>query len=247
MKSLHSLALTLLLVPALPAAQDESATAIRRGTKINAMLESTVDASTAKPGDRILAKVTKDVKQDHRTVVHKGDQLTGHVTSVETASKAKSGSQVGVVFDQLVRGDSSTQLNAILSSVVSTPSSQQAQSEPLSPEVPMASPTGRSRGASGGGGLGGVTSTVGSTVGVAGAEAGSLGAGVEGTATSAGSGLSSPLRSIHVATVLSGQQETATNSVLSTNRGALRLDSGTALQFTVAGGAGDQSHTKKKK
>ena len=246
MKSLHSLALTLFLLPALPAAQDESATSIRSGTKINATLESTVDASTAKPGDRVMAKVTKDVKQDHRTVVHKGDRLAGHVTSVESASKAKSGSQMGVVFDQLVRGDSSTQLNAVLSSVVSTSSSQQAQSEPLSSELPMASPTGRSRSTSGGGGLGGVTSAVSSTAGIAGSATGSLGAGMEGTATSAGSGLSSPLRSIHVDTVLSGQQETAANSVLSTNQGTLRLDSGTALQFTVAGEAGDQSHSKQK-
>jgi len=119
MKSLHWFSILLACSPALVSAQNEQAAALRSGTKINAALESTLDARAAKPGDQVRAKVTKDIKQNHQTIVHKGDRLVGHITKVENDTKAKSGSQVGVAFDQLVSGDSTMQLNAVLTSIVS--------------------------------------------------------------------------------------------------------------------------------
>jgi len=104
MKSLHWFSILLACSPALVSAQNEQAAALRSGTKINAALESTLDARAAKPGDQVRAKVTKDIKQNHQTIVHKGDRLVGHITKVENDTKAKSGSQVGVAFDQLARG-----------------------------------------------------------------------------------------------------------------------------------------------
>lgn len=64
-------------------AQTDSA--VRAGTQINAELQSTVDARTAKPNDQVVARVTKDVKQNGRTVVHKGDRLGGTVDSRRAA------------------------------------------------------------------------------------------------------------------------------------------------------------------
>jgi hypothetical protein len=248
MKSLHWFAIVLAFLPVPLAAQNEQA-ALSSGTRINAALESAIDARTAKPGDRVTAKVTKDVKQNHQTVLHKGDRLVGRVTKAESESKAKSGSELGVVFDQVARGESTTQLNAVLTSVVSARGSEQSQPDAVPVELPGPAASGRSRSgspASGGGLVGGVTGAVGSTVGVAGSASGNVGAGLGATGNSAGSVMSTPLNSIHVDTILAAEQQTAGSSVLSTKKGNLALDSGTVLQFKVAGQADARDQTQKK-
>lgn len=251
MKSLHWFSILLACSPALVSAQNEQAAALRSGTKINAALESTLDARAAKPGDQVRAKVTKDIKQNHQTIVHKGDRLVGHITKVENDTKAKSGSQVGVAFDQLVRGDSTTQLNTVLTSILSAPGRQQSPIEAPPMDLPGPSAAGRSRSApqassASGGLVGGVTSTVDSTAGVAGSAAGTVGAGLGATANSAGSAISTPLSAIRVDTIVTGQQQAGGSSVLSTKNGNLVIESGTVLQFRVAGEAGVQDQNQKK-
>ena len=84
---------------------------LRSGTNISTELDTTLDAGKAKPGDEVVAKVTKDVKQDGRAVIKKGDRLSGHVTSVNAGSNGKAGSEMSVVFDRLSRGDAVVDLN----------------------------------------------------------------------------------------------------------------------------------------
>ena len=174
---------------------------IRSGTKIAAQLESAVDAKTAKPGDQVVARVTKNVKQHGKVVVHKGDRLIGHFTSVQPGASAKAGSSLGVAFDALQSTEGTSHLNAVLTSVFSMRNNAGAQGETM----PMGGPTmgpmvgggvqGSARGsgsARGGGGLlGGVGSTVGSTVNAAGSAVGGLGGAVGstvgGTVNAAGS------------------------------------------------------------
>ncbi len=224
-------------------AQGQSAD-IREGTKINTRLMSTVDARKAKPGDKVVARVTKNVKQHGHTVVHKGDRLVGHITNVQAGAAGHAGSSVAVAFDELVQGSSTAHLNAVLSSIVSVPNSSEGGMAPMPAPTPppMAAPSG------GGGGLvGGVGSTVGSTVGAAGSTLGGVG-GTVGAATQSTLGsnaalnLSTPVRQVHLGTQASAEQSTNMDSVLSTRKGNLRLQSGTRMRFRVEASSNAQTH-----
>jgi hypothetical protein len=244
--------------------------AVKAGTKLKAELESTVDTRTAKPGDEVVARVTKDVKQDGQTVVRKGDRLKGRITEVqrpqakgEGKAAAESGSRVAVVFDRLVQGESTSQLNAVLTGVLSTPAERRARQEQAMREEPMmaeprpaAAPAGGS--ASGDAGLlGGVGSTVGSVAGAAGSAAGNVAATADSTLAGAGSTLgattdaavggtvgavvATPAKAIRLDSQAQARNQTGASSVLSTREGHLRLDTGTQLEFRVAGQAEKQA------
>ncbi len=228
---------------------------IRSGTKITAQLESAVDTKTAKPGSEVAARVTKDVKQDGRIVIGKGDRLLGRVNAVEAGATAKAGSRLDVTFDRLVRGSQTLQLNTVVAAVLSTPGEQAAASEPMMAPEPVAMPspaagagagtasTGRAAASGGGGLLGGVSSTVNSTVNATAGAVGSTAAEVAGMANAAGHGtldgstastLATPRNAIRVGSQAQSNEQAGLNSVFSTRQKHLRLDSGTALQFRVA-------------
>ena len=127
---------------------------VRAGTKIAAQLESAVDVRTAKPGQEVTARVTKDVKQDGQVVIHKGDRLVGRVTSVEVSDKANAGSRMSVDFDRVASVQTTSQLNAVVTSVFSARGGT-ASEEPMPAEPTMTAPP-PSRGSSpaaGGGGF----------------------------------------------------------------------------------------------
>lgn len=223
---------------------------ISNGTKISAELMSNVDASKAKEGDKVEARVTKNVRQHGKVVVHKGDKLVGHVTSVENSVNGKAGSSLGVAFDELVQGNSTTQLNAVLTSVFAASGSGQAdESESMgmaSMPAPVAAPVGGGgRGVLGAAG-GAVGSTVGSTVGAAGSTLGRAGGTVGATTqntlgANSSLGLATPVRQIHIGSSASAESSAGTNSMLSTRNGDLRLESGTRMQFRVAGDSSVQA------
>lgn len=279
-----SVVIVLGLAPYLQAQPQEKPTdqaaAVKTGTKLKAELESTVDTRTAKPGDEVVARVTRDVKQDGETVVHKGDRLKGHITDVqapkesgEAKAAAESGSRLAVVFDQLVQGESTTQLNTVLTTVLSTPSERRARQEQATRDEPMMAAPGPAPAPAGGsasgnaGLLGGATSTVGSAVGVTGSVAGSVAATADSTLAGAGSAVggvgstlgattdtavggtagalvATPMKAIRLDSQAQAENQTAANSVLSTRQGHLRLESGTQLQFRVAGSAENQANSK---
>lgn len=234
--------------------------AIRSGTKINAELESALDTRTAKPGDQVAARATKDVKQSGRTVIHKGDRLLGRVTEVQSAASADAGSRLAVTFDRLVHGETTTHLNAVVRSIVSTPSQERAQREQMMRDEPMAAPrptparSAPSGSASGGGSVvGGATSAVGSTVGGATSAVGSSVGGAGGTVGAAtrstvgaatGADLSTPIQAIRIQSNAQGENQTGLASALSTRRGDLRLESGTRLQLQVAADSQAQAKSK---
>lgn len=243
-------------------AGNQEMSGVRSGTKIDAELESALDAKTAKPGDRVEARVLKNVKQNGRVVVHKGDRLVGRVTEARANASSKAGSEMGVAFDRLAGANGETQLNTVLTSVFSSSAEQQNQvgldSDPLM--EPMTAPTGGAvRGSGGGGGmLGGVgsavSSTAGAAVGAVGSAAGGVGSTVAGaggtvgaaSGTNAGAGsnlgLATPARAIHIQSDAQAENQSGMNSTLSTPRGDLRLNSGTRMQFRVA----EQSEGKSK-
>ncbi len=227
---------------------------VRAGQKIDAQLVSTVDARTAKLGQEVVARVTKDVKQNGRVVVHKGDRLVGHVTDVQAAATSKSESHLGIVFNQLVTGESTASLNAVVVSMLSVQQRSNSQAEAMAMPEPMPvimPPGGVGRATGGGGGLiGGAAAATGSVAGTAGTAVGgaagstlgqvgaTAGAATRGSVASASqAGLATPISAIRLHSEVSGQQQTGTTSVLSTRHGNLRLDSGTEMKFQVAGGA----------
>jgi hypothetical protein len=216
---------------------------IKNGTKISAELMSNIDARKAKEGDKVEARVTKNVKQNGKVVVHKGDRLVGHVNSVQNSVNSKGGSTMGVTFDQLVQGNSTTQLNAVLTSVFAARGSVQEEESESMGMAPMPAPVASPAGGGGGGLLGGagaaVGSTVGSTVGTAGSTLGQAGGAIGATTqntlgANSNLGLATPAHQIHIGSSASAESSAGTNSTLSTRNGDLRLASGTRMQFRVA-------------
>lgn len=66
------------------------------------MLLTTLDAKHCKPGERVVAKTTQNVKQDGHVVMRKGTRLIGHVTEASARSKNHAESTLGVAFDHAV-------------------------------------------------------------------------------------------------------------------------------------------------
>ena len=204
---------------------------------------------------------------------------------MEAGASADAGSRLAVTFDRLVSGQATSQLNAVVSAVLSTPAEERAQRQPAqhqpmpepepimappppapAPAAPAAAPSSGS--ASGGSGLiGGATSTVGSTVGAAGLTLGGVTSTVNSSATATGSAvgnvggvldasggattgsasgatLATPLRAIRVDSQAHGEQRAAAGSMFSTRQGHLRMESGTRLQFRVAGHAESRGQDK---
>ncbi len=229
-----------------PEASDKkpAAQSVRAGTRIEATLESALDAQSAKPGDEVTARVNKDVKQDGQVVIQKGDRLLGHITAVEAGGAAGATSQLAVSFDRLLRGEASSQLTTVVTAVLSTPSEDRArQEERMSREDPFVSPAPQrapSRQSSSSGGLlGGATSTVGSAVGATtsavGGVAGGAGAASRSTVgSSTGAMLSTPVRDVRLESGAQAEHQSSLGSVFSTRDGRLRLESGTRLRFEVA-------------
>lgn len=237
-----------------------AAASLRNGTKIQAELESALSTQGAKPGDEVAARVTKDVKQNGQVVLHKGDRLLGRVTEVQSAATADGSSRLGVAFDRVVQGGATSELHAVVRSVLSTPSQERARNEEMrrrhesEPMAPTPHPAAATRGATSttGGLVGGATSTAGSVVGGATSTVGSTAGGAAGSTvrgtgatvdaatgtrvgSSAGTMLSTPISNIRVQSSAQGENQTSAGSVLSTRRGDLNLESGTRLQLqTVA-------------
>lgn len=233
---------------------------ISQGTKIDAVLESTLDAHKAKPGEEVTAKVTKNVKAHGKVVIRKGGQLVGRITNVQAGTTAKSASQIAVTFDRLVQGNTTSRLNAVVTSVLSTPHCEQVSSMDMrEAEAPMRGSTMPAPSGSGGGGLvGGVAGTANSTVEAVGSVAGgattttlksatsatgSAGAAVGNTVEAStnarlgnlsGASVATPVRAIHLSSETRADNNTGVNSVFSTRHGNLRLNSETRLQFKVA-------------
>jgi len=70
------------------------------GTKIKAELETKLDSSKSKVGDKVVAKVLENVKDGATTLIPKNAMLEGRITEV-VAAQGKAEADVGVVFSQV--------------------------------------------------------------------------------------------------------------------------------------------------
>jgi len=154
---------------------------VESGTTFEAELSKGLEAKKCKPGDRVEAKASKDVKSsaDGKVVVPKGSKILGRVTEAKARGEGQSQSALGIVFDKAVTKDGrEIPLNVVVQAVAASRAALAAESS-AHDTMAMPSATGSAAGsgaASTSGGLvGGVTSTAGAAVGATTGAAGSLG------------------------------------------------------------------------
>ncbi len=221
------------------------------GTQLAAQLEGTLDARHAKPGDRVVLKTTKAVKQNGQVVIEKGTRLIGRVTDVQQQTKATGESHIGLVFDRLRSGSNEIPITATILSITQAQARAQTSNTDFESDTMARSTTTTSASSprtsnNGGGLLGGVGNTVdgavnttGSTVGnVAGTTTTAVGSTVGATTSSAGNltgSLTGSLSGLQI--TQSGSASAEGGSTLSLNGRNLRLESGTTFNLAVSNSA----------
>ncbi|HEY1283529.1 MAG TPA: hypothetical protein VGE96_03530 [Steroidobacteraceae bacterium] len=75
------------------------------GAATNAVLQGSLDAKKAKPGDPVQAKTTEPASTPDHGTLPKGTRLLGHVTEAKAAGKGESQSTLSFVFDRAVLKD----------------------------------------------------------------------------------------------------------------------------------------------
>jgi len=158
------------------------------GTVLQGELQKTLDVKNARPGDQVLLKTTRDIKQNGRTVVSKGSTLVGHVTDVAQRSKQNNQSRLGILFDRVQGKGVDMPINASIVSITQAAGSANVADLGDFDMMGSSSTSGgvsRSGGSSGGGLLGsggGLLGGAGNTVGGLGNTVGGVAGGVTYTA-----------------------------------------------------------------
>jgi hypothetical protein len=198
---------------------------VRPGSKVFAELQTALDVLATRTGDGIVVRVTGNLKQGGRTVLHEGDRLVGRVTSIrrQSVDKGQKGSEIAIVFDRLTSGANIYRLNAVIHSVVWTPGQRSdTASEPkLTQPTPQHTQVLRGPHPGTSGGLGGPVLHGGA--GQVSEKAGSSGDYPHGAKT--------PLDSIKARSRRAPGGSAGFVSVLTDSQGNLRLSAGTRLDF----------------
>lgn len=158
---------------------DQNSASLSSGTSINSELLTSLDARKSKPGDRVVARTTQDVKQDGQVVIQKHTKLIGHVTQAQARAKGTAESSLGIVFDSAVTKDGQEiPLHAAIQALAAGQAAGSAaldngQMEGSASGIETAAAGGGAR--SGGGLLGGAGATASGAAGAAGRAAGNVG------------------------------------------------------------------------
>jgi hypothetical protein len=227
---------------------------IASGTKIDATLANSLDAKKSKPGDRVEARTTQDVKQDGKVVLKKGTHLEGHVTEAQARANGQTQSQMGIVFDHAVLHDGQeVPFNATIQALAAAQSATAATAgsdDMMASGGAMGAVSGTTRG--GGGLVGGVASTAGGATSGVVNTASSVPVNAGGTlnsatrATGSVGGLSSTGRLMSNSSGVFGLEGLSINSAASSaTQGSMivsstknvHLDSGTQMLLSASGEA----------
>ncbi len=169
---------------------DHSASA-SSGATTNALLQGSLDAKKAKPGDPVQAKTTEPTATPDHGTLPKGTRLLGHVTDAKTAGSGESQSTLSFVFDRAVLKDGH---EVPINTAVRALAAAEGASDVSGPDMGGALNGGGNAmagGASRGGGLvGGLGSTASGTVGGVGHVAGTASGAVGSTLGASGRALS---------------------------------------------------------
>jgi hypothetical protein len=213
-------------------------TGLRPGTKIVAVLQTTLDVLATKSGDEIAARVTKNLRWGGRIIVHEGDRLVGRVTRVQPqrVGEGKDDSEVAIAFDRLRSGASTYRLNTVIHSVLSIPGQRRGKAVGTEGTPPPSVRGAGLRGPHPGPSAGPAASGLHSGTTVSGPHAGTSSGGNE-----AGSSAGYPREGAVPSDFIKARSRPATDgrtgavSVLSDRRGNLRLRAGTRLDFRTQG------------
>jgi len=238
---------------------------LAEGTRIDGELQKTLDVRNARPGDQVLLKTTRDIKQNGHTVIQKGSTLTGHVTDVAQRSKQNSQSRLGILFDRVQGHGVDMPITASIVSITNAAANANvgglgdADIMGSSSSSGMASSGRSSRSGSGGGGgllggglgntVGGVTSGVTNTAGgVVNTTTQTVG-GVTNTAgRTAGStvgGVSSGVNGISILNSGSTNASAGNGSILASSNQNIRLDKGSMIGLQLDNSASASAYRTK--
>lgn len=211
---------------------------IASGTRLTGELQSALDVSKARVGDRVLLKTKEAVKQNGQTVLKKGSQLVGRVTDVQRRAKGSAESSVTVLFDSVQSGSLTSPISLTIDSVARAATRARAGDEEFGAETTSRTSArgSASGGTSGGGLLGGTVGAVGNTVGGVTSAAGDVVGSTTETVGGAARGVGSTLGQIRI--TQSAGLSAEGGSTLSLTGGNLRLEKGTTFRLIVNESAG---------
>lgn len=219
---------------AAPSSQTERGTLrVAPGSVIPVELTKSIDAKKAKSGDEIEARVTEDLKgENSEIIIPRNSKLVGHIMQVEARDKVQKTSQVGFAFDRAVikNGEEMalpTAVQAIIAPPNSTPDGGYAGSESTVQTVPP----------SNAGGMGGSNGRPGMGVG---APPQSLSPTTTGGDVSTGNGTNPhpPITAntqgvVGFANLKLSAGDAAQGSIISSEKGNVKLESGTLMLLKV--------------
>jgi hypothetical protein len=101
---------------------------IAPGSVIPARLTKGINAKKAKKGDEVVATVTQDLRNNAGTVlVPKDTKIVGHVTEAQASSKQQKESQVAIAFDRAVpKSGEPMQMPMSIQAIIAPPNPNQA-------------------------------------------------------------------------------------------------------------------------
>lgn len=72
------------------------------GSTIPVTLEKGIDAHKSKAGDKVIARITENVKSEGQVLIPRGSQIIGRVTEAKARSTEEPESVLGIIFDRAV-------------------------------------------------------------------------------------------------------------------------------------------------
>ena len=216
---------------------------LAEGTRIDGELQKTLDVRNARPGDQVLLKTTRDIKQNGHTVIQKGSTLAGRVTDVAQRSKQNGQSRLGILFDRVQGHGLDMPIAASIVSVTNAAAHASAMDLGDADIMGSSSSSGgiassrSSRSSSGGGGLlGGVGNTVGGVTNTTGGVLNTTTQTVGGVTNTAGrtvggatNGVASGANGISILNSGSTNASAGNGSILASSTQNIRLDKGSMI------------------
>jgi hypothetical protein len=200
--------------------QTSDGSLLSAGTLLEAQLQSTLDVRKSQPGDQVVLKTVKAIKQNGQTIVPKGTSLIGRVTEVQQRTRDNAGSKIGLIFDRLQGQDLAAPLTASVVSITNIQATAAAADDMFTTNASGSSSTSGNAGASSGGLLGGVGNTLGGATNAVGGLTNTVG-GVTNTATQ----------------TLGTATNTVGNTVGNTAGGLTRTVNGLQISNSISGSA----------
>jgi hypothetical protein len=111
---------------------------IAPGSVIPVELTKTVDAKKARTGDEVVARVTQDLKANSgELIVAKDTKMVGHVTESRAHTKEQKESEVGIAFDTAVTKSGEMKLPMSIQAIIAPPSNSADDSGGMAPGGPV--------------------------------------------------------------------------------------------------------------